>query len=175
MKNNNQQSTQKQEDEQLSDIIQKIEALKEEYLERKISACFLPAKKVRPFFYEKQDKLEEKVRKIAEENKNKPEYKYLKAYVKNRQMLAEQVDDFKRDLVSIIIAIAGVLIAASALPDELLNRGTKIDSILIGMSTFIIIASLIAVIVVIVSLIKKMVQRTEAQFYGSCLSILELG
>lgn len=175
MKNKNQQSTQKQEDGQLSGMIQEIEKLKGKYLEKKKIMCVpVLSKKASPSFNDKQKKLEEEVRKIAEENKNKPEYKYLKVYVKNRQMLAEQVDNFERDIVSIIVAIAGVLIAASALPDKLTTIGTKIDNVLIVMSTFIIIASLIAVIVAIVLLIKKMIQRTEAQFYGSCLNILEL-
>lgn len=90
MENINQKDTQKiREDkiEVIREMIQEIENLKSDYMEKKYLACLKRSKNVK-YFRQKQDELEEKVIEVAEKNKNKPEYKYLKAYVKNRQLLA---------------------------------------------------------------------------------------
>ena len=162
MKNINQKGTQKNRKDKLEvirEMIQEIEDLKSDYMEKKYLACLKRSKKIQ-YFRQKQDELEEKVIEVAEKNKNKPEYKYLKSYVKNRQLLAEQANGFEMNLVAIIISMASFLL--SVIEEN--------DTIIAGVAIILLI---IAVCCACHPLIKKMIQHTEQQFYSSCLNILE--
>lgn len=162
MENINQKDTQKiREDkiEVIREMIQEIENLKSDYMEKKYLACLKRSKNVK-YFRQKQDELEEKVIEVAEKNKNKPEYKYLKAYVKNRQLLAEEANGFEMNLVAIIISMASFLL--SVIKEN--------NTIIAGIAIILLI---IAVGCACHPLIKKMIQHTEQQFYSSCLNILE--